>query len=99
MENLKKKAITSTLNLNDFGEQKNWIKGCELVLNIMNKDPNLSVIGRLAIRNEITSALVNKLQLVDAIKKNIKILEIKIKKPIVILGLPRSGMTLVFFSK
>ncbi len=57
--------------------------------------PPLTPVGRKSRKDEIVRGLKNQLYLQDTIKKDPSILEEKIVRPWIILGLPRTGSTLL----
>lgn len=64
------------------------IKSCQ-------EDANLTFAGKLYVREMITKILINRLKIENHIKKHPKILERPIKRPLFIIGLPRTGTTLL----
>ncbi len=88
------KAAMKTTGLHDFGEE-HFREGLRRYLESLEKDAQLNTIGRISAATNIKNMLVNRLQVVDHLKKNPEILERKIEKPIFIIGLPRTGTTIL----
>jgi hypothetical protein len=59
------------------------------------QEARLSALGRGAVRGRLTQFLVNRLKLHDWLFRQPEILEEAIERPIFILGLPRTGTTLL----
>jgi hypothetical protein len=85
-------AAKAATGLSDFGDEafrarlRLWLKGTE-------EDGNLSAAGRAGIFMDSVRYASNRLRVEDLIKRHPEILKIKIDRPIVIAGLPRSGTT------
>ncbi|CAF1093859.1 unnamed protein product [Didymodactylos carnosus] len=101
---LKQKAIKSNEQdlgyvLDDFGDQmemnlfeeafeqgrKGWLV-----------DPFISTVGWFSRRVWLVKALKERLRIVDDLKHHPEIREIEIRAPLIILGLPRTGTTLLY---
>lgn len=80
--------------LSDFGDDS-YREGFERLLWSLQHEANLSALGRLIAREEILTALSNKLQIVDHHKRYPEIAQGKIEKPIIIIGMGRSGTTIM----
>ncbi len=69
--------------------------GLEQLVASMNSEAALSQIGRVAAKASLVDAMAIRLQLVDYVKKHPAILEEKIERPLFIVGLPRTGTTIL----
>jgi hypothetical protein len=56
---------------------------------------NLHLLGRLALRHECLRLLSNRLRLQDDVQRCPRIAQTPIRKPLVIVGLPRTGTTML----
>jgi len=56
-------------------------------------DTELSPVGRLSVFGSCVRALANRLRLEDLVKRHPEVLDVEIRAPIVVAGLPRSGTT------
>jgi hypothetical protein len=84
-------AQTET-GLHDFGEPD--VRGpLHALVDSLNKEANLTPTGEAGRRAALIRALSNRLRLNAAIQSNPKIEEEQIKKPLVVVGLQRSGTT------
>ncbi len=92
-ESLMKKASHKT-GLSDWGDP-DFYAPFRVLLDSYEKEANLSLIGKLAMQQECTRALSNRLYIQEAIKKHPEIKEIPVKKPLFIVGLPRTGTTML----
>ena len=81
-----------TTSLTDFGE---WSFGEPLavLLRAYEEEAELGAFGRVAVRWDMLRFLSNLLRLRDEEKRAPEILDEPIKRPVFILGLPRSGTT------
>jgi hypothetical protein len=59
------------------------------------REANLTTFGRMAVRGMLVGALENRLRLVDWAKRHPEIREQNIERPWIIVGLPRTGTTLL----
>lgn len=80
--------------LDDFGDPS-FREGLELLVSSYEQEARLSALGRGAVRGRLTQFLVNRLKLHDWLFRHPEILEEVIERPIFILGLPRTGTTLL----
>ena len=85
-------AISFT-GLSDFGPNSH-LQGLERLCWSLNYEADLNDIGRSAQISRITGLLVNRLLLEEDFKKN-SIDEEEMKPPLVIVGLPRTGSTMI----
>jgi hypothetical protein len=85
-------AAQAATGLSDFGDDDFrvrlglWLKGTR-------DDANLSAAGRAGIFMDCVRYASNRLRVEDLVKRHPQILNIKIDRPIVVAGLPRSGTT------
>jgi hypothetical protein len=66
-----------------------------LLCQSMNDEARLTTFGRIAMKGLVSGTLENRLRLVDWAKKHPEVHKEKIEAPWVILGLPRTGTTLL----
>lgn len=69
--------------------------GLEKLVYAFNNEAALSQIGRVAAKSTLVDSMVTRLQIIDYVKKHPEIHEQKIERPIFILGLPRTGTTIL----
>ncbi|MCZ6829869.1 MAG: sulfotransferase [Gammaproteobacteria bacterium] len=78
--------------LSDFGPD-DFIERLDILVNEWNADQGLSNLGRLSLRNKLLQHVTSRLLIQDTWNKHPEILDIEIKEPIIVVGLPRSGTT------
>jgi len=80
----------------DFGTDDTWRDGLRVLLNSLADEAELTLIGRLMARSDLLMWLQQRLEVIDALKKHPEILDEEIVAPMVIVGLPRSGTSILF---
>lgn len=81
--------------LADFGDDADWREGFERLLASLNEEARLNAVGRLIAFHELLRHLENRLRVTDDIKRNPEILDVEIVKPLFMVGLPRTGSTIM----
>jgi hypothetical protein len=76
----------------DFGDPE-YRHRVALYLDAVNSDAGLSSLGRLVQRNRVTRLLASRALLHDLLRRHPEIGDIEIAKPLIVVGLPRSGTT------
>ena len=84
-------AIAAT-GLDDFGTV-DFCERLELQLAEMNEDDERTGLGRMLMKGDCTRYASNRLKIEDLLKRHPEILETPIVKPVIVIGLPRSGTT------
>ena len=81
--------------LSDFGSD--FIEHpLQQLLTALTLHPNLESLARYTISSDILHTLCARLKIIDHINKHPKINDIPIRKPLFIIGLPRTGTTLLY---
>ncbi len=78
--------------LDDFGPD-DFRERFEVQLQSLDEDPYAGPVGRLGAFGDCVRFAANRLRLRDLIRRHPEILDIEIRRPIIIVGLPRSGTT------
>jgi Sulfotransferase family len=94
VDRLLEEARGST-GLDDLGPDT-WREGAERLVDSLNTEAALSELGTAIAPAEIVEYLTGRLQIVAWAKRNPEISEGEIRPPIVILGQPRTGTTILF---
>jgi hypothetical protein len=94
VEHLIDQARGST-GLEDLG-QNTWREGAERLVDDLQRSARLNEIGRVIASTEMIDYLANRMRVVDWVGRNPEIAERPIRPPIVILGQPRTGTTILF---
>jgi len=88
------RAACQRAGLEDFGEP-GWREGLEALCLSLELEGNLTTFGRIAMRGLITNALETRLRLIDWAKQHPEVREEKIETPWIVVGLPRTGTTIL----
>lgn len=78
------------LGLSDFGDPS-FLEPFRLVIQDILKDPNYHRIGTWFHRKIMLTFLMNRLQVAEAFKKEPQLSQIDVGRPLIIIGLPRTG--------
>jgi hypothetical protein len=84
-----------TTGLPDFGDET-WREGAGRLVDELNRDARLNDVGAVIAGTEIVDYLSNRLRVVDWVNRHSEIRERDIRPPIVVLGQPRTGTTILF---
>jgi Sulfotransferase family len=90
-------AMTNT-GLSDFGDddpQDHWREHFALLLRAIEQEADLNLLGRLLTRADLLMYLQARLQATDWFRRFPQIADEVITKPVFIVGLPRSGTTIL----
>lgn len=79
--------------LDDFGPDSSFLEPLRTLLFCLDKEADLSFLGRIGARRFILQQLQNRLLIEGVIRRHPEILAEKIERPIIIAGLPRTGTT------
>ena len=78
--------------LSDFGPD-DFRARLRLLVDEWGSDPDLRPLGRFSLQRQLIRAACNRLLIRDTLVRHPEILNLKIVKPIIVLGLPRTGTT------
>lgn len=87
------RASAMTGGLTDFGEDTGFRERLAVVIQSLHEDEGLTRGGRITILDHAVRVMANRLRIEDLVKQHPEILDIKIDRPLIIAGLPRSGTT------
>lgn len=85
-------AARSLTGLTDFGSE-DFLPRLDLWLQSIREDGGLTALGRAGLFQDCVRHAANRLRIEDLVKRHPEILDIPIDRPIIVLGLPRSGTT------
>jgi len=94
VDRLLEEACKST-GLDDLGEDA-WRDGAEHLVDALTSTAALHEIGEMIATSELVDYLTTRLRIVDWTKRNPIITDGHVRPPIVILGAPRTGTTILF---
>jgi hypothetical protein len=81
--------------LGDFGDEADWREGFQRLVQSLNDEARLNAVGRLIAFNELLRHLENRLRVTEDLKRHPEILDVEIVKPLFMVGLPRTGSTIM----
>lgn len=81
--------------LRDFGDEADWREGFERLVRSLNDEARLNAIGRVIAFNELLRHLENRLRVTEDLRRHPEILDVEIVKPLFMVGLPRTGSTIM----
>lgn len=81
--------------LEDFGPDGPFREGLQVLCDSLESEALLTPVGRLLVRQMIRQGLENQLQLQDWYSRFPEIAEQRIERPLVIIGMPRTGTTIL----
>jgi hypothetical protein len=87
-------AASSETSLDDFGDPF-FRAPLSILLESLESEASLTTLGRMSVREEFVRGLKNRLYMTDVSKQNPEITTAPITKPLFILGLPRSGTSIL----
>ncbi len=83
----KERTGHSDFGPDDFRERLGvWLQAAD-------EDADLGPMGRIRLFGDMVRYAANRLRFHDLIKRHPEILDVEVKKPIIVVGLPRSGTT------
>lgn len=85
-------AARAQTGLEDFGPQ-DFLERLRLWVAAINDETDLTELARGGVYADMVRFAVNRLRVEDLVKRHPEILDIKIDRPIIVAGLPRSGTT------
>jgi hypothetical protein len=85
-------AASEQTGLDDFGDD--WFREpLEIVCGAIPKEAGLNAVGRVTAGTSLVNMLANRLRLEDLLRRHPEIEDVPIARPIIIVGLPRTGTT------
>lgn len=87
-------AVRAT-GLADFGDP-DWEEPFRVLTRALDEEGDLNLVGRLMTRTDLLVFLQNRLRIEDWYRRHPEIEEQRIEQPLFILGLPRSGTSILF---
>ena len=90
---LLKTAMENT-GLDDFGDDL-WREPFRILLSALEEEAELNLMGRLFTRSDLLIHLEGRLEVIDWYKKHPEVEDEVVEAPVFIIGLPRSGTTIM----
>ncbi len=91
-EDALEEAARRQTGLSDFGAD-DFRQRLRVQLRSVEEDTELNALGRLGVWSNMVRYLANRLRFEDLIRRHPGILEAPIERPIIVVGMPRSGTT------
>ena len=85
-------AARRQTGLSDFGAP-DFRERLRVQLRSIEEDRELNALGRLGVHANLMRYLANRLRFEDLLRRHPEILEVELPRPIIVVGLPRSGTT------
>ncbi|MGE0388361.1 MAG: sulfotransferase [Gammaproteobacteria bacterium] len=82
--------------LANFGRDDYWREPFHVLVESLNSQADLSLFGRIGTRDMLLTALRNRLRVEDVFARNPAIEDEVIHEPVILVGLPRSGTSILF---
>ncbi len=82
--------------LDDFGGDS-WREGLGVLVNSVESTPGVNPGGRDFVYGQFIDALWNRLRIVDYLRRHPEVSDERVERPLVILGLPRTGTSLASY--
>jgi hypothetical protein len=87
-------AARKRTGLEDFGPD-HFRPGLEQLLEAVERDAVLHAIGRIMARGQFVNLLAGRLKLIEHRRRHPEVAEQRIERPLFVLGLPRTGTTIL----
>jgi hypothetical protein len=88
------RCATANTGLSDFGDEA-WREPFRILLNDLEETADLNLAGRLMTRSDLLIHLEGRLRVVDWFKQHPEVAEEVVREPVFVVGLPRSGTTIM----
>jgi hypothetical protein len=82
--------------LDDFGGDA-WREGLSLLVDTCESAPGVNPGGREFVYGQFVDALWNRLRVIDYVKRHPEVADQPVERPLVVLGLPRTGTSLASY--
>ncbi len=78
-------------------DSDSWRDGLAIMIDEMNTSPAFTPSGREKILNDATDALGRRMQVHDYITAHPEVLDAPVERPLIVLGMPRTGTTVISY--
>lgn len=86
--------MSEETGLDDWGDAS-YRDGLDQFVRALDTEAGLSPLGEVALEQQIVASLVNRLRVTNWVDEHPEVLDAPVERPIVVLGLPRTGTTLL----
>jgi hypothetical protein len=87
-------TATELSGLHDFGDD-GWRAGFGVLVQSLQEEADLNLVGRLMARNDIVRSLVNRLEVTATLGQHPEIRDERVDAPVLVVGTGRSGTSLL----
>lgn len=88
-------AAEKIAGANDYGSES-YVSGLAMLCHSLETEANLNQMGRFVLHRQVVAALAGRLTVVAWEKANPEAANAPVKAPLIVLGLPRTGTTILF---
>ena len=88
------KSVSKMTGLSDFGDDSAR-QGLRVLLSALEEETHLSLMGRLVARQSILRLLINRFEMIETHKLHPDIAKGDIRRPVFIIGMPRTGTSIL----
>jgi hypothetical protein len=81
--------------LSDWGDES-FLEPMGILVESLEREARLTPFGRLVLRNSLTHMTENRLRVERLVAENPEILDEPVRRPLFVIGLPRTGTTLLY---
>ena len=85
-------AARAETGLSDFGPD-DFVERLDVYCTALREEAGLSAVGRFNNQQHLVKSLKNRLLVEDLVARHPEVLDVEIRAPIIICGLPRTGTT------
>jgi hypothetical protein len=78
-------------------ESDSWREGLAIIVDEVNTSSAFTPFGRERILNDATDALGRRLQVHNYIQAHPEVLDVPVERPLIVLGMPRTGTTVISY--
>lgn len=78
-------------------ESDSWREGLEIIIDELNSSPGFTPAGRERILDDAVNALGRRLQIHDYVQTHPEVLDVPVERPLIVLGMPRTGTTVISY--
>ncbi|GBG36793.1 sulfotransferase family protein [Mycobacterium montefiorense] len=78
-------------------DSDSWRDGLQLILDDLNNSPAFTQFGRERILDDSTNALGRRMQVHGYIQQHPEVLDAPVERPLIVLGMPRTGTTVISY--
>ncbi|MEZ5168947.1 MAG: sulfotransferase [Acidimicrobiales bacterium] len=88
-------SACAATGLDDF-DGDDWIEGLDRLLDSLRTEADLNELGETVAESQLTTALTNRLRVIDWHRSHPELADAEVPAPVIILGQPRTGTTILF---